>query len=86
MKAIQIIGANVRRLRVAKGISQEALAVDSGVDVSYMSGIETGRVNPTIKIIDRIATALSVDFFELAKKPKVGQAAPRPLKSGRRKK
>ena len=37
---------NLRRIRVERGLSQEALAVDADVDRTYVSGIERGSFNP----------------------------------------
>ena len=75
----------VRRLRVERALSQEALAVDAGVDRGYVSGIERGTFNPTVDILDRLAAALSVDVGELMVLPEIGAATPLPLRPGRRK-
>ena len=75
----------VRRLRVERALSQEALAVDAGVDRGYVSGIERGTYNPTVDILDRLAAALSVDVGELMVLPETGAATPLPLRPGRRK-
>ena len=53
-------GANVRRLRKRAGYSQEAFADLSGIARSYMSEVEVGRRNPTLKVVQRIAEALGV--------------------------
>lgn len=61
-----VFGANVRRLRLARGLSQEALAHESGLDRTYISGIERGVRNPSLLNICRVAGALGslpVDFF-----------------------
>jgi transcriptional regulator with XRE-family HTH domain len=60
-----LVGLNVRRLRVAKGISQERLAFDSGVDRSYLGGMERGEENPTVDVLDRLAATLTVQLREL---------------------
>lgn len=75
----------VRRLRVERGLSQEALAVDAGVDRGYVSGIEQGAHNPTIDILERLASALGVDVGELLVRPASDAERPRPLRAGRRK-
>lgn len=41
-------------------MSQDAVSLASGVDRSYLSEIENGKVSPTIDVIDRIAQALDV--------------------------
>jgi transcriptional regulator with XRE-family HTH domain len=84
MKAAQVIAWNLRRLRVAKRLSQESLAVDAGVDVSYVSRIENAKENPSITLLERLAVALDSDFFELVKRPTKGQGAPKTLKPGRK--
>lgn len=54
------VGANLRRLRQRKGLSQERFGFESGLDRTYVSGIERGARNPTILVIERIAKALGV--------------------------
>lgn len=58
-------GARVRRLRERKGWSQEELAHKAGVHVTYLSGLERGRRNPTLKIIEQVALALDVSPSKL---------------------
>jgi len=50
----------IKRIRVKRGISQERLAFDTGIDRSYMGGLERGAENPTIDLLDRIAKTLDV--------------------------
>ncbi len=58
---IQItLGENVRRIRESKGWSQDKLSEASGLHRTYISGIERGIRNPTIKIVQKIAIALGV--------------------------
>ncbi|MEX0781266.1 MAG: helix-turn-helix transcriptional regulator [Dehalococcoidia bacterium] len=61
-------GANVRRLRGAKGLSQEALAHESGLDRTYISGIERGVRNPSLLNICRLAGALGCQLVDLVYK------------------
>ncbi|OYX58025.1 MAG: transcriptional regulator [Brevundimonas subvibrioides] len=56
-----IFGRNVRRRRLDKGITLEALAHDVGLSYSYVGELERGRRNPTLKVIEQIARALEVD-------------------------
>lgn len=65
MSLAQTFGANVRRVRVLKGLTLEALAHDVGLSYSYVGEIERGHRNPTLGVVDRIADALSVDPLEL---------------------
>jgi len=53
-------GSNVKRLRKEAGLSQEAFADKAGIARSYMSEVEVGRRNPTLKVVERIASALGV--------------------------
>ena len=63
---LRAVGARVRDLRDAKGWTQEDLAERSGLDRSYIAGIEAGLRNPSMKAIARIArgfeTTLSILF------------------------
>ena len=49
MKAGALVARNIRRLRVAKGLSQEVLAVDAEIDRTYVSRLERGLENPTMR-------------------------------------
>lgn len=60
MRWEQIIGVNIKRLRQAKGLSQETLAAESGIDMRYLGGIERGQENPTVAVVGSIAKALGV--------------------------
>lgn len=63
-----ILGANVRRLRLAIELSQEALADAAGIDRTYMSGIERGRRNPSLLVMQRLADALGVEVTSLVER------------------
>lgn len=65
MQGRELVGKNIRRIRVEQEISQERLAFDSGVDRSYLGGIERGEENPTVDILDRIAEILAIELAEL---------------------
>jgi transcriptional regulator with XRE-family HTH domain len=58
-------GARLRQLRKAKKLSQEALALESGLDRSYLGKIERGESNVALVNIHRIADALKVGAAEL---------------------
>ena len=61
MDSIQkIIGACVRTLRQQQKISQEALASKAGVSYQYLSGVETGKENFTVQVLESLAKALSI--------------------------
>ncbi len=59
------VGKNVRAARLAANISQEDLAGDTGLDRTYISGIERGLRNPTVLVLVKIADALGVPASQL---------------------
>ena len=61
----QRLGARVRELRLARGLTQEDLAEHCGLFRTYMSRIETGGANPTLTMIDALATSLGVPIADL---------------------
>ncbi len=65
MEIRHLLGANVRRLRESMGWSQDKLSEKSGLHRTYISGIERGIRNPTISIVDQVATSLNVTVSEL---------------------
>jgi transcriptional regulator with XRE-family HTH domain len=52
------VGSNVRRLRKAAGLTQEALAYRAGLAMRYVSGIERGEENPSLAALVKLAAAL----------------------------
>ena len=82
MNARQLVAWNIRKLRVNRGVSQEALATDSGVDRSYVSRVERGLENPSIGVIERFAIALSVEIIEFFDRPAEGETLTPILKKG----
>jgi transcriptional regulator with XRE-family HTH domain len=73
---------NLRRLRIAKELSQEGLAADAGVDRTYVSRLERGLENPTVGILDKLADVLSVPIAELFAVPSSGFTKINPLPGG----
>ena len=59
------LGFNLRRLRRAKGWSQEAFADEAGVHRTYVSDIERGARNPTITVVEKLAVPLGVTAADL---------------------
>jgi transcriptional regulator with XRE-family HTH domain len=84
MEAIAVVAWNIRRLRVERGLSQEALAFDAEIDRTYVSRLERILENPTVAVLDRISRALSVRIVELFAEPKPGARPPALLRKGRR--
>jgi transcriptional regulator with XRE-family HTH domain len=60
-------GLSVKGSRVAQGLSQEDLGFASGMDRTYISGIERGVRNPTVQVIWRLAVALKTTPSALLK-------------------
>jgi transcriptional regulator with XRE-family HTH domain len=65
----EVFAANLRRLRNARGLSQDDLAYESEVSRSYLSQLEKGAFYASLKIIGRLADALNVEPAELLKLP-----------------
>ena len=63
----KLVGQNVRRIRQARGLTQEQFAELSGFSQQYISGLEQGRRNPTIVTIYELAVALQVDHLDLVR-------------------
>jgi len=61
MDVVEILGANVRRHRKLAGISQEELSHRTGIKRSYISDLERGTRNPTVKALGRLAYALQIE-------------------------
>ena len=60
-----ILARNVGRLRRQQGLTQEELAFEAKIDLTYMGGIERGKRNPSLLVMVRIAKALSVPLPKL---------------------
>jgi transcriptional regulator with XRE-family HTH domain len=65
MEAHQRLARNLQRIRRAQGLSQEALADRARVHQTYLSGLESGKRNPSLTVLSRLADALDVDVSEL---------------------
>lgn len=61
----KIVGTNVRRLRLERKLTQEQLAHEAGLDLTYIGGIERGRRNPSVRALGKIAASLGVHPREL---------------------
>jgi transcriptional regulator with XRE-family HTH domain len=60
MTLVQAFGRNVRAVRKEKDWTQEHLAFEAGVKRAYLSEIESGKRNPTLDVVEKIAKALGV--------------------------
>lgn len=61
MDVVKLLGENVRRYRKQAAISQEELSLRTGIKRSYISDLERGTRNPTVKAVGRLAEALNVE-------------------------
>jgi transcriptional regulator with XRE-family HTH domain len=59
------------------------LAVDAGIDRTYVSRLERGLDNPTVTVLEKLARALSSNIEDLFRASRAEEATPRPLKGGR---
>ncbi len=66
--------ANLRRLRHAKGLSQETLAYEAGVNRTYLSKLEKGASYPGLEVIAKLASVLGVEPAELLRMPRRAHA------------
>jgi transcriptional regulator with XRE-family HTH domain len=64
-----VFATNLRRLRHAKGLSQDELAYEAEVSRSYLSQIEKGVFFVSLKIVGKLAKALDVEPAELLRLP-----------------
>jgi len=63
-----VVGRNIKRLRTERGLQQDALAHDVGIHVTYLSGIENGRRNMTLGVLERVARGLGVSETDLVRR------------------
>jgi transcriptional regulator with XRE-family HTH domain len=61
----RIVGRNLRRYRLDRGLRQEAFADVVGVHRTYMGGLERGERNLTLRSLERIAETIKVDPVDL---------------------
>ena len=61
----KLVGRNFARVRKAKGFTQESFAESSGFTQQYVSGLETGRRNPTVVTLFELASALGISHTDL---------------------
>lgn len=64
------IGRNVRDLRIGRGFTQQKLARAVGLPRATWAHVESGAANPTIRVLERVARALSVSLEELVAEPR----------------
>ena len=69
------LAENLRHLREARGLTQEQVARLAGIPRATWGHLETGAANPTLAVLDKVATALQVPLEELTAEPRsIGRA------------
>lgn len=61
------LGMRIRFLRKQRNLSIEDLSLEAGVNRNYLSDLERGMRNPSLKVLSRIAKALKISISELTK-------------------
>src|SRR5258707_10207196 len=64
------LGANVRQLRAARGLTQAQIARLAALPRATWANLETGTANPTLAVLERVAGALAVTLEELVQAPR----------------
>ncbi len=87
MELCTLVGLNIRRYRLAAGMTQEELAFRAGMDRTYLSDIERGRRNPTLLTMQDIAVPLNLRVVDLleesdAIEPPTAPSRPRAARDG----
>ena len=59
------LGSHIRKIRKSKGLTLKDLAEKSGLSIPYLSDIERGAVNPSLKTLQSIAKALELSLPEI---------------------
>ena len=67
------IGRTVVVMRERKGLTQEKLALEAEMSVTYLRRIEHGRANPTLRALDRVAAILGMELSTLLQLSEGGQ-------------
>jgi len=61
----QLVGARIKALRTKRGLTQEELSEQVGINPKYLSSIESGKENPTFNTLIALSESLGVDFGEM---------------------
>lgn len=65
----EVFARNLRKYRQGKGLSQEALAHEAGVDRTYISALERSVYSASITMVDKLAKILDVEAADLLQRP-----------------
>lgn len=84
MDARSLVGMNLRRLRVARGLTQESLGLAAGCEPSYVGRVERGAENPTVDLLEAFAQVLDEPIGVLFQPLPHGYKPPPNLAAGRK--
>lgn len=65
MELLKAIGKKIQFIREKRGLTQEQMEERTGVNTKYISAIERGQKNATVKTLEKIAKGLNVELYEL---------------------
>jgi transcriptional regulator with XRE-family HTH domain len=65
----EVFARNLRKCRQAKGLSQEALAHEAGIDRTYISALERSQYSASITTVDKLAAILGLEAADLLRRP-----------------
>jgi len=72
VKALPDVGRRLNAARLRRGLSQGTVARRAGIAASYLSRVENGKIQPTFRMVLRIAEAMRADFSEIVGPTKPG--------------
>jgi len=78
----ELIGRNIERLRMERGLTQEELAHTADLDQPHVARIERGKINVTVGVLERLVKALRARPVDLFEPLKADIKPPSPLKRG----
>lgn len=67
----KVVGQNLKRLRLQRGLSQEELALAADIDRTYISALERGIYSASVTMIGKLAAVLKVEPYVLLQKSKL---------------
>ena len=85
MDARLLVAWNLRRLRVARGVSQDDLAHMAEVERAYVGHLERGSRNPTVLTLEKLSKAMDAHISEFFVVPAHDAIPTTPLRAGRKK-
>ena len=77
MELREVFAQNLRHIRRQRGLSQEALAAEAGIDRTYVSALERGLYSASVDMIEKLAGVLSVSPYLLLQQPREGMSPKR---------